>query len=436
MEYVPRHWLNGQTVQATDLNAIEEGLRMAHAEIHAAIIAAGSSITIIGGEQGPQGLPGTPGAPGQPGPQGEPGPVGAPGAPGPQGPQGTQGPQGPQGLQGVAGLSAGAIFVNSTVSTVARPAVPFVVFYNGTVRPANMLETDLWLAEGEPAEIPDPGDTDAPSTPTSVTISNQSTAGFRVNWEAATDNQGVTLYEVQVNGAAAATTASLTAQISGLNAGTSYPVRVRARDAAGNWSPLSTAVTGTTVSAPVVSAKSVFGSAAPVGATAHTDGGGALKVGSRFYATKSIRVLGARLFNPTDADAAFLSSPLLFEAWAEDWVQGTPAGVGMPSGAPTRTKTYTPQRAAGTWTEVLFDTPFTINAVNSGAAGVDYVSLAYTLDGNRYAIGTTPTENELVSNMEPGVFLAELTFRRSFNSLNTGGAAAVHYLVDILFEVV
>ncbi|NRQ40859.1 beta-glucosidase, partial [Nonomuraea sp. NN258] len=71
-----------------------------------------------------------------------------------------------------------------------------------------------------------------------------------LTWAAATDDVGVTGYEVvRVQGTAetaVATSASASASVTGLSAGTAYTFAVYARDAAGNRSPRSGTVTVTT----------------------------------------------------------------------------------------------------------------------------------------------------------------------------------------------
>ena len=93
------------------------------------------------------------------------------------------------------------------------------------------------------------GDTDPPSTPTSLASSGVTSSGFSVNWNASTDNVGVTGYNVYLNGSLDGTTASTNYSFSGLAASTSYTVAVEATDAAGNTSAqasinVSTAGTG------------------------------------------------------------------------------------------------------------------------------------------------------------------------------------------------
>lgn len=90
------------------------------------------------------------------------------------------------------------------------------------------------------------GDTTAPTVPTGVTISGTTTTGFTVTWTASTDAVGVTGYEVQLGGVAYATPTGTSQVVTGRTPNTTYSVRVRARDAAGNWSALTTAVNVTT----------------------------------------------------------------------------------------------------------------------------------------------------------------------------------------------
>jgi chitodextrinase len=86
-------------------------------------------------------------------------------------------------------------------------------------------------------------DSQAPTTPTGISQSNLTQSGFRLNWTASTDNVGVTGYYVYQNGVQIASVATNTATISGLRASTSYVMTLKAIDAAGNLSALSSALT-------------------------------------------------------------------------------------------------------------------------------------------------------------------------------------------------
>ncbi|MEV4143426.1 glycoside hydrolase family 9 protein [Amycolatopsis sp. NPDC049691] len=116
--------------------------------------------------------------------------------------------------------------------------------------PANASR--LVLAQGATvvwgsAPGPSTADTTAPSAPTGVTAVAGSTS-VGLTWTAATDDVGVAGYDVlNAAGATIGSTTSTGYQVTGLTPGTAYTFSVRARDAAGNQSPLSpVSVTTTT----------------------------------------------------------------------------------------------------------------------------------------------------------------------------------------------
>ncbi len=90
------------------------------------------------------------------------------------------------------------------------------------------------------------GDTIAPSAPSSLRTTGVTSSSVSLAWNAATDNVGVTAYEVYRAGTKVATVSGLTYTDTGLAASTAYQYTVRARDAAGNVSAASSAVTATT----------------------------------------------------------------------------------------------------------------------------------------------------------------------------------------------
>ncbi|AZQ43839.1 fibronectin type III domain-containing protein [Nonlabens ponticola] len=91
-----------------------------------------------------------------------------------------------------------------------------------------------------------PVDQTAPSVPANVVVSAITQTTASLNWNASTDNVGVTEYDVYSNGALLGSLAGTTANLTGLTAGTNYSVRVAAKDAAGNISNQSAAVSFTT----------------------------------------------------------------------------------------------------------------------------------------------------------------------------------------------
>ncbi|MEV0095915.1 cellulase family glycosylhydrolase [Streptomyces sp. NPDC050738] len=90
------------------------------------------------------------------------------------------------------------------------------------------------------------GDTQPPTAPTGLKVTGSTGSSVSLSWTAASDDTGVTGYDVYRGSAKVATTAGTSATDSGLTAGTSYTYSVRARDAAGNVSTASAAVTATT----------------------------------------------------------------------------------------------------------------------------------------------------------------------------------------------
>ncbi|WP_082994918.1 fibronectin type III domain-containing protein [Aquimarina megaterium] len=94
---------------------------------------------------------------------------------------------------------------------------------------------------------PDTPDTEAPTAPANLTASNTTDVSTSLNWDASTDNIGVTGYDVYQDGTVVATVATTTADITGLTASTSYDFSVKAKDAAGNESVASATITVTTV---------------------------------------------------------------------------------------------------------------------------------------------------------------------------------------------
>lgn len=89
-------------------------------------------------------------------------------------------------------------------------------------------------------------DTQAPSTPANLTAAAASSSSINLNWTAATDNVGVTGYEIYRGGTLAGTTATTSYSDSSLTAATAYSYTVKAKDAAGNLSAASNTAAATT----------------------------------------------------------------------------------------------------------------------------------------------------------------------------------------------
>ncbi|MFI1607725.1 cellulase family glycosylhydrolase, partial [Streptomyces griseofuscus] len=89
-------------------------------------------------------------------------------------------------------------------------------------------------------------DTTAPTAPTGLAVSGTTASSVSLKWSASTDNVGVTGYDVYRGSTKVGSTTSTSYTDSGLSASTAYSYTVKAKDAAGNVSAASGAVTATT----------------------------------------------------------------------------------------------------------------------------------------------------------------------------------------------
>ena len=115
---------------------------------------------------------------------------------------------------------------------------------NGTAR-GTSFGYSLWEFEVYGAG-PGAGDTTAPTVPGGLRSTGTTTNSVSLSWNAATDDVGVTGYQVYRGGQLVATPTSTNYTDTGLTPATAYAYTVRAVDAAGNTSAASAAVTGTT----------------------------------------------------------------------------------------------------------------------------------------------------------------------------------------------
>lgn len=91
-----------------------------------------------------------------------------------------------------------------------------------------------------------PTDQTAPSVPAGLSVTSITQNTATISWSASSDNIGVTSYDLYIDGSLLNNVTGNTASLTGLSAGTSYSVAVRAKDAAGNNSSISSAVNFTT----------------------------------------------------------------------------------------------------------------------------------------------------------------------------------------------
>ncbi|MFD0021690.1 cellulase family glycosylhydrolase [Streptomyces sp. NPDC058382] len=94
----------------------------------------------------------------------------------------------------------------------------------------------------------DGDDTEAPAAPAGLTVTGTTSDSVSLSWTAASDDTGVTGYDVYRGSTKAGNASGTVHTDTGLAAGTSYTYTIRARDAAGNTSAPSASVTATTTS--------------------------------------------------------------------------------------------------------------------------------------------------------------------------------------------
>jgi agmatine deiminase len=93
------------------------------------------------------------------------------------------------------------------------------------------------------------GDTQVPTAPTNLAAAGTTATATNLSWTAATDNVGVTAYDVYQGTTLKATVAITSYSVTGLTASTAYSFTVKAKDAAGNVSVASNVLSVTTLAA-------------------------------------------------------------------------------------------------------------------------------------------------------------------------------------------
>nr|WP_298793781.1 fibronectin type III domain-containing protein [uncultured Allomuricauda sp.] len=142
-------------------------------------------------------------------------------------------------------ISTNGAWAEYTFTVTATSTSPLILIYTGSSGGGSVGD-ELYI---DRVSITSQGsaDTQSPSTPTNLSSSGNSDMTVDLSWNAATDNVGVTGYNVYQDGTSVATNISSTShQVTGLTASTTYNFTVTALDAAGNQSIASNAVSVTT----------------------------------------------------------------------------------------------------------------------------------------------------------------------------------------------
>jgi chitodextrinase len=144
----------------------------------------------------------------------------------------------------------GASVVGSTTATsFSDTGLTASTSYSYTVKAKDAAGNVSAASSSASATTQASADTTAPSAPTGLTATAVSSSQINLSWAAATDNVGVTGYDVYRGSTLVGSNVNTTSYSdTGLAAGFTYSYTVKARDAAGNVSAASSAVNGTTQS--------------------------------------------------------------------------------------------------------------------------------------------------------------------------------------------
>ncbi|MFD0672790.1 fibronectin type III domain-containing protein [Cohnella sp. GCM10027633] len=138
----------------------------------------------------------------------------------------------------LAGTTAGTTFTVSGLSP--NTAYSFTVKAKDAAGNASAASGALSVTTNAAA------DTTVPSAPTGLSSPSKTSTSVNLSWTASTDNVGVTGYEIYRGGTLATTSTGTSATVSGLSPSTTYSFTVKAKDAAGNLSAASSALSVTT----------------------------------------------------------------------------------------------------------------------------------------------------------------------------------------------
>jgi endonuclease I len=92
-------------------------------------------------------------------------------------------------------------------------------------------------------------DTEVPSIPTNLIVTNEGSTSISISWTASTDNVAVTSYDIYVDGVYNSNSTTTSTTVTNLTPETTYTFTVLAKDAANNTSAQSASVDGTTTQA-------------------------------------------------------------------------------------------------------------------------------------------------------------------------------------------
>ncbi|MDQ0374553.1 cellulose 1,4-beta-cellobiosidase [Cellulomonas humilata] len=254
-----------------------------------------------------------------------------------------------------------------------------------------------------------PTDTTAPSVPTGLTAGTTTQTSVPLSWTASTDNVAVTGYDVYRGTTLVGTSTSTSYTVTGLSAATAYSFTVRAKDAAGNVSAASSAVSATTqtgtvtdTTAPSVptglTAGTTTQTSVPLSWTASTDntGGSGLAGYEVYRGTTLVGTTTSTSYTVTGLTAATAYS---FTVKAKDLAGNLSAASAVVS-ATTQTGTITDTTAPSVPTGLTAGTTTTTSVPLSWTASTDNVAVTgYDVYRGTTLVGTTTSTSYTVTGL-------------------------------------
>ena len=140
-------------------------------------------------------------------------------------------------------VSNSALIGNTTMRVILRYSVV----------PSPCGTYDYGETEDYTVNIQGTNDTQSPTVPGSLNVSNITESSLLLSWNASTDNVGVEGYKIYQNGSYIATSTSTSYSVNGLVASTAYSFYVKSFDASDNLSSASNIVNATTLANSVTS---------------------------------------------------------------------------------------------------------------------------------------------------------------------------------------
>jgi agmatine/peptidylarginine deiminase/chitodextrinase len=245
------------------------------------------------------------------------------------------------------------------------------------------------------------GDTQAPTAPTNLATAGTTSTTTNLSWTAATDNIGVTAYDVYQGTTLKATVATTSYSVTGLIASTAYSFTVKAKDAAGNISGASNAVSVTTTSpatdtqAPTVptnlAASGTTATATNLVWTASTDNAGVTAY-DVYQGTTLKATVATTSYSVTGLTASTAYSFTVKAKDAAGNVSGASNAVSITTLAPT-TANYCASKGTDATGEVIANVDFaSIYNLSTSTVGYENFSSVSTdiTKGTSYSITITP----------------------------------------------